>query len=266
MEKITNQQTIHDTMQGVLAYLKTVCETHKLQYYLAYGTLIGAVRHKGFIPWDDDIDLWMPRDDYQKLITILKTKPDERYKLVQFPDYRGYHRPFIKIIDSKTYVVEHTDFDVAYGLWVDIFPLDAGGNDRKTAYGNLEKLKKQCGRVVSVYMPLNNCSLKRKIGRLIYRVLFAAWGKEKSFQHYLTEYYKGIEADSTYLINPFGTDGENDVFKQQWFDDSIPMQFGNDTYPVPVGYHEILTQIYGNYMKLPDEKERVHHMLEAYWK
>lgn len=266
MKQITEQQTIQEVMQGVLAYLKTVCEKHHLHYYLAYGTLIGAIRHKGFIPWDDDIDLWMLREDYQKLIEILKEHPDERYRLVSFPSHKGYHRPYIKIIDSKTYVVEHTDFDVEYGLWVDIFPLDDGGKDREESYNNLQMLQEKCGRVVSVFMPLKNCSLKRKIGRILWRIIFSLRGKERSLENYLKAYYKGKESDSAYLINPYGIDKERDVFKKEWFSDSTKAQFGGDTYSIPIGYHEILTQIYGDYMKLPPEKDRVHHLLEAYWK
>lgn len=266
MELISEQKEIQNSMVGILAYLKEVCEQNNLKYFLAYGTLIGAVRHKGFIPWDDDIDIWMPRDDYNRLIEILQNSPDERYKLVTFLNHKGYYRPFIKIIDDKTYVVEHTDFDVEYGLWIDIFPLDAGANTREEAYRNLQQLMQQCGRVVSVYMPSKNCGLKRKIGRFVWRSIFNLKGKEKEFKRYIENHYKKVGKDAAYLINPFGIDKERDVFDKKWFSNSVMVEFEGQSYAAPANYHEVLTQIYGDYMQLPAEEDRVHHMIEAYWK
>ena len=101
----------------ILKYLKNVCSENGLTYYLAFGTLLGAVRHKGFIPWDDDIDVWMPREDYEKLKIIMRNKVNSRYLFVTPKEYKNYGVAFGKIIDKKTLLVEES-YSSEYDLGV----------------------------------------------------------------------------------------------------------------------------------------------------
>ena len=121
------QLTIEDAKQielEILDYIDTLCKKHNINYIINYGTLIGAVRHQGFIPWDDDIDLSMPREDYQRFITIFQ-KEKSKYKLLSLETDKNYFNNFIKITDSTTKIID-TRNTKTYdsGVFIDIFPMD----------------------------------------------------------------------------------------------------------------------------------------------
>ena len=109
----------------ILLHVAKFCDEHGLRYFLAYGTLIGAVRHKGFIPWDDDIDIQMPREDYEKLLELYpKENTDEKYFLLA-PEMKGAHHPYAKIIDTRTVKKElGAKKNNPLGVDIDVFPLD----------------------------------------------------------------------------------------------------------------------------------------------
>lgn len=96
---------LKDRLESLLGVFKNFCDLHELKYYVAYGTLIGAARHKGFIPWDDDVDVFMPRADYQKLQELRKTLPPN-YELLDFISTKDYYLYFAKFCDRKSTIVE----------------------------------------------------------------------------------------------------------------------------------------------------------------
>ena len=101
-----------------------------VKYFLAYGSLIGAVRHKGFIPWDDDMDICMLREDYEKLQDYLIANPDERYEVMSYKNNLNYVYPFMKVQDNQTYLLEEdVRIDSNMGIYVDIFPVDGYEDD-----------------------------------------------------------------------------------------------------------------------------------------
>ena len=116
---------------GILQFIKKVCDENQIRYYLAYGTLIGAVRHKGFIPWDDDIDIMMPRKDYKKLLAILNEQQHPYYKLISADTDKRFQVPLPKIVDTRTLLVQDYDIiePVPLGVYVDIFLMDGAGDD-----------------------------------------------------------------------------------------------------------------------------------------
>lgn len=119
--------TIEDAKQielEILDYIDTLCKKHNINYIINYGTLIGAVRHEGFIPWDDDIDLSMPREDYQRFINIFQ-KEKSKYKLLSLETDKNYFNNFIKIIDSTTKIIDTRNTKTyESGVFIDIFPMD----------------------------------------------------------------------------------------------------------------------------------------------
>ena len=122
-----NRLTLTEIKQvelGILDYIVDICNKYNLIYYLSYGTLIGAIRHKGFIPWDDDIDISMPRDDYEKFLKITSSgQINSKYKCL-VPLVDGYYYEFAKVIDTSTIVEDVSVQSTENGVWVDIFPLD----------------------------------------------------------------------------------------------------------------------------------------------
>ena len=123
MEKLSLKDLQHLELE-IFKYFISLCEKYKLRYFLAGGTLLGAIRHKGFIPWDDDIDVLMPRTDYDRLQNIGKKLCDKRYKLASF-ELGNLNYPFAKIFDTHTQIKKIFDFDeTEQQVWIDIFPLD----------------------------------------------------------------------------------------------------------------------------------------------
>lgn len=121
------QLTVEDAKQielEILDYIDTLCKKHNINYIINYGTLIGAVRHEGFIPWDDDIDLSMPREDYQRFINIFQ-KEKSKYELLSLETDKNYFNNFIKITDSTTKIIDTRNTKTyESGIFIDIFPMD----------------------------------------------------------------------------------------------------------------------------------------------
>ena len=121
MKKTINVEELKQVQLDILKFVDEYCKKNNLKYYLAYGTLLGAVRHKGYIPWDDDIDLLMFREDYEKFVTSFK---DERYKVFATEVNAKYPYPFAKVGDTTTYFEEEIKDVMDTGVNIDIFPLD----------------------------------------------------------------------------------------------------------------------------------------------
>ncbi len=116
----------------MLQEIDKICRHYHIRYYLAGGTLLGAVRHQGFIPWDDDIDIAMPREDYEQFIKIMSHKKHPIYKLLAIECTKGYPYTFAKVVDTRTRLVEEIGKDLhQMGVFIDIFPIDGMGNQKR---------------------------------------------------------------------------------------------------------------------------------------
>lgn len=250
----------------ILTNVAEFCDKHEIQYFLAYGTLIGAVRHKGFIPWDDDIDIWMPRADYYRFLEIYnKENLDSKYKAISPYDKISRHS-FVKVIDTRTAKIESgIDYSNGYlGVDVDVFPLDGQpDNDKDFSkwYNKLQKYYK-----IYTYLILDKQgSLKKKIALFFIRffsgekkrVLIKTAKLHKKYPYETSLYVGAVESCYNFI---------NNHYKKEWFSDFIMADFENLKFKIPVGYDEILTQMYGDYMQLPPiEKQVTHHSNNTYW-
>ena len=123
-EKQIPADVIKEIELSILDYIDDVCKTNHIKYYLAYGTLLGAIRHKGFIPWDDDIDIYLLRDDYMKFVKIVNEQRNDRYEILSIYNDDSYNYEFAKVIDKRT-ALNASNFIInkKEGVWVDVFPL-----------------------------------------------------------------------------------------------------------------------------------------------
>ena len=258
MQEITFEENKKYQLE-ILKDVTNFCDENGITYFLAFGTLIGAVRHKGFIPWDDDIDIQMPRPDY---IKFLKAYKGEHFKVISPYDTQAKHS-VAKVIDTRTVKIEKAvkyEKGQELGIDIDIFPIDAQPDDE----GEFLKYFKNKQIIYRLFY-FSICdfwqfSLKAKIAYLIPSVIGKLVGK-----NYFMKKIDQINAHYDYeTSNYVGStsslyEGVKNRALKEWYKDSILMDFEGSKYKVPVGYHEILTKIYGDYMQLPPEEKRITH-------
>lgn len=245
---------------NLLLELDEFCNKHGLKYALDGGTLIGAIRHKGFIPWDDDIDVVMPYPDYLRLIELFKEDGNKYNGELKAGIDAGFH--YAKFCDKRTIVkVLHRSDDKLYGVWVDIFPMYSIDDDDATAQKDIDKIlfyERRSWR----YMGTRN--YHTPIRRLYHMITNRA---------VLQYYFKKIDK----VVNkfPYGTTNRirfTPVVSRKLcpanndhFDNRIKLEFEGYKFFAPRDYDAYLTGMYGDYMKLPPIDQRINHKIEAYW-
>ena len=256
--KIPNN-SIKDIELSILNDIDEFCKDNNIQYWLAYGTLLGAVRHQGFIPWDDDIDIVMFRDDYEKFLKTYNTQASQ-YKVLSLND-AAYYYEFAKVIDTETSVSEDSVEAIPeMGVWVDIFPIDFV-DKHKTLQRFFVKLLHSI-RALSVYtsFPKQHSILFKPLWKLS-RIL--GYKKCLSLIDKISKWQLERAQECGYIASA----GGKYLFQTKWFDYSVDVPFENKNYPAPKLHHEFLLQMYGeDYMQLPPENKRIHHEFDAYWR
>lgn len=247
----------------ILKEFASYCSQTGLRYFLAYGTLIGAIRHKGYIPWDDDIDVIMPRPDYEEFICNYW---DKRYKVFCHSNNKDCPFPYAKLYDSETVLREHTDITYTIGLNIDIFVLDGLPEDQLLARKHIRKCSFWINLIEAKKISLSrNRKLIRNAILLLLKILVSPIPFRMCIEHLITLNKKYPFDNSTYCSDLCYTGAL--YINKRIFGDGCQCEFEGDSYPVPSGYDQWLKDVYGDYMKLPPVEKRVtHHAFEAYTK
>lgn len=251
---------------NILKIVTDVCEKMNLNYYLIYGTLIGAVRHHGFIPWDDDVDIMMPRKDHDILIKYLKKNPNELQGMELFDPASCKNYPYMitRVSDPNYKIQMENERPYGMGIFIDIYPFDGVGDDLNKAL----KLEHKGDALSSLYYlstrkhfaKENTKGVVKNIIKypafILAKLLGRNFFKEKLFK--LSS--DGDFYNSKYICCVTWTSvGERCLYKREWFDEYIYMKFENYKFRVPKDYDKVLRHTYGDYMKLPPVSERRGH-------
>lgn len=270
MRKISDNKQIQKMEIDILNFVTELCEKNQLTYYLAGGTLLGAIRHNGFIPWDNDVDIAMPRADYKKLCALFDNIKNSRYKIYKIEKNNDCYIPFFKIVDSYTRLYEKTRgiYSDNMGLFIDVFPIDGIENNEMKSIKKLRRIIKWTYRVTNCNTFPDELSTKKKMIRVVWYIIFCKiLNREKIFE-YLNKKMEEIPFGSTeYVVSTFGARMEKEIIEYSAFAQIIQVEFEGRMYNAPIGYDKYLTQMYGDYMKLPPESERVApHDIDVYIK
>lgn len=262
---------LRQIMLNLLNEVDKYCKENGIRFFLDSGTLLGAIRHKGFIPWDDDMDICMPRPDYERFIELVKQKPISDYiDIYQAED--GLF-PFIKVVDKRTELIEYPDtLRLKLAVYIDVFPKDGIPDDRK-------KGKRLCKKVefYAYWYWFNRYSVKvwKKQGNIFRKIvatIASPFFKDKMFPvKKCMTLAKTYDYDSADYVATIVAGGMHNCVPKSCFASSVPVIFEGRVFPAPVGYDQYLRTLYshinnGDYMKLPPEHQKIIHDTEIYWK
>lgn len=250
----------------ILKMFDSFCKENNIKYYLSHGTLLGAVRYKKFIPWDDDVDLLIPREDYNRMIKLFKDT--EQYRLFAFEKSEKYRYPFAKLCDMTTRKIEFTSNNgIELGVDIDLFPLDAWDDDLDKANKEVKYIQKNMYylSLTKSKHPSTSNPLKRFVMAII-MVLFKRFGSKYFIKKIIKTSYKSAQKDNNYLgCKAWCVYGEKGIIPAEVFADTVDIEFEGEFFPAPIGWDKYLTCLYGDYLpEPPKEKQKTHHTFKAY--
>ena len=270
MKSETELKKLQSVELAMLKEVVRICDKYALTYYLSAGTFLGAVRHEGFIPWDDDADVRMPRPDYEKLLQILPEELSEPYLIKHFSLDSSVHRYFLRINDPRVKLKRnHSKQGELSNAWLDIFPLD--GMPENRLHNKLRQFRLLYRRMwlqISVFDEI--ITIKKK--RSWYENMIIKIVEKTPLQNYVSyekmweKLDKALKAypigKAKYYVNFMGMYKFKDMIPKEVYGNGAKYRFEDGYYNGPQDYDTFLKQLYGDYMKLPPVETRNKHMTE----
>ncbi len=254
-DNITFESKFKESLKNTFKVLIDFLNTHDLRWWCDGGTCIGAVRHHDIIPWDDDIDIMMPREDYNRLLQMIpELKETTGFELLAIQLNKGYNHTFAKVIDSHTTIWEQKDDPTISGCWVDIFVLD---NYSKGQWSFFDDSKKYKSTFIDKYQAIiHRPTLRNILSNLKHGDIYLVKALFNRKQMMDRAYNSFLQLDrlvqSQNGVNYASYTEGAFVYNKKWFDGFVEMPFGDFQVRVPIGYDDYLTYVYGDYMTPPN--------------
>ena len=262
MSEITIKDVQHEILK-IFKEVSKILEDNNLRYFAIGGTCLGAVRHNGFIPWDDDLDIAMPDVDYEKFIKIAPNVLPSHLKMILPSDSEHYLNFTLRITNESTTFIEDQIImfeDRFMGVWIDIMPLVGIPNDKKSQQRFIKKVERYKRMNVKKRMPLSyNKSLLSFLHHIVSFPLNFFLPKDYWYKKWIKLVSRNRFDDSEFTGYSWWYSVKKYVFPVYWFSDYTIISFEDTTIKCPVHYHLMLEQMFGDYMELPPVDKRINH-------
>lgn len=259
MKRINDIQELRSVQTGILDEIHAFCTDRGIRYFLSCGTLIGAVRHKGYIPWDDDLDIYMPREDYERFLQEFKSASGN-CRVLDPKKEKHYFYTFAKVIDTRTLLVEAETEGYSIGVYVDVFPVDYVTDDLRA--------RRRVFRRKRLLYKIRRCKISKKnylksaLAYWCYRLLPVSVATlDRMIERMVVLHEPTFTVANMTEAGP----GIGGCLPAKDIEDSVDILFEGKMYKTMIGYRDYLKRTYGDYMTLPPVEQRVTHSFEAYW-
>ena len=258
----------------VLSVFIRICKAQGLRYFCAGGTAIGAVRHQGMIPWDDDIDVFMPRPDYDRFLALAAHSMPEGYEVLSPYATKDYPMYFAKMCNARTTLLENERIPCVFGLYIDIFPLDGACDDVETCYWEKRRFKRLMNKLEAVsthnsfgeYVGL--LTKRREWGRFAVKtVAFCcrSWLRRWLLKQMDSIAYGHDYALSSRVVTYSGAYQRQEIYPKAWLETPQMFAFEGLMVNLPHDYDAYLRHFFGDYMTLPPVEQRASHHQKVFF-
>ncbi len=261
----TQLTEIQVALLAVWSDFKAFCDKHNLIYYACGGTSIGTIRHKGFIPWDDDLDVYMTMEDYTKFLALKGELRGSDYEIIDIRDDNYYLPGFAKFSKVSSTIWEDKHYPFLMGVYIDVFPLYEIDNRENFLslrasldyYSDVYARSIQRYSMADIFNVIKRGKI-RSIASLALNIFYHRWRKQKYRDELTKLQSQAAEKQGEYLVN-YTQNPKADMFRKEWFAGVIEMPFEDQTMNMPIGYHDYLQTRFGDYMVPPPPEARISH-------